>query len=458
MNRTIHVLRKAALLLSIPALVLAFGSGSVTAQKFDFDRLSESVRAYTVVVDVRIEFSFGMQSNEHEQRTLGTIVTEDGLVMFDGGYVSESNPLSPMSSFAMKSTPTNIEITTLDDEKLEAEYVGVDRNTRIAFARILNPDNKSFTPLKFVTDRKFKVGEWLAVHSLLPEFVSPPLGVDIGLVSTLVESPEPFPLVVGLSSADVTAALYDDHLNAVGVLGMLDDPGAADNGGGFMDAFGPMDLPLLGVITGERLNTLIANPPQKGKEDRAWLGITMQALTEDIAGFLGVDLSGGIIVNDVARESPAYACGMQIGDILYEINGQPITIDREEKLPIFQRQIAGMGAGTSVEFSTLRPVEDRMDTVKILAVLEGAPLAAADADEYENKALEFKVRDMVFADYMLFNVEQGSITGVIVTELQRGGLAFIGGLGLGDVIQRVDGFAIASVDDMAVAMEAIEAE
>ncbi|MCP4685712.1 MAG: PDZ domain-containing protein [bacterium] len=446
----------AAVLVALSCLMLP---GSIRAQTFDFDRLEKDARQYTVIIDMKIEFSFGMQSNEHEQRLIGTLVSEDGLVMFDGGFLSESNPLSPMSSFSFRADPTTIEITTLEDEKFDAEYVGVDRQTGLGFIRITDAGDRRFTPVEFVTGRQFKLGEWLAVFMLLPEFVTPPTAADVGMVSTLVTSPEEFALTVGFNSLEMASVLFDEDMRPVGVLGTLTDPSSSDSDpGGLMESMGQFALPLLGVITGERLDKLIADPPQKGKTDRAWLGITLQALTEDIAGFLNMDTPGGIIVNEVVNGSPASASGLQVGDVLYEINNQQIEVNREEELVVFQRRIADMGAGTSVEFSILRPVDETIDTITLLAVLEAAPLAASDAPEYENDHLEFKSRDLVFADYVRFNVEQGGLNGVVVSELKQGGLAYIGGLHLGDIIQRVDGSDITSVDELSASMALLESE
>jgi len=459
MNKRYSAMTLGCMVAAVFTLLVFLPVASTQAQSFDFERLEKSAGEFTVVIDMKIEFSFGMQSNEHEQRLMGTLVSDDGLVLFDGGFLSESNPLSPMSSFSFRADPTSIEITTLDDEKFDAEYIGVDRQTGIGFLRITNAEGRSFSPVKFATGRQFKLGEWLAVFMLLPEFVRPPMAADVGMVSTLVTSPEEFALTVGFNSLEMASVLFDEDMRPVGVLGTLTDPSSSDSDpGGLMESMGQFALPLLGVITGERLEKLIADPPQKGKTDRAWLGITLQALTEDIAGFLNMDVPGGIIVNEVVPGSPASACGLEVGDVLYEINNQQIEVKREEELVIFQRGIADMGAGTSVEFSILRPVEEAVDTLTLLAVLEAAPLAASDAPDYEDEHLEFKCRDLVFADFVRCNVEQGGLEGVVVSELKQGGPAYIGGLQLGDIIQRVDGSDITSVDELETSMATLESE
>jgi len=457
MNSRIVTRAGTLLPLSILLMLLVLPVYGARAQNFDFEHLDRVVRTFSVIVEMKVELSFGTHTNEQEERLLGTVVTEDGLVIFDGSFLAQDDALSSFAGFAVKTTPTSVEITAFDGEVYDAEYVGTDRFTRIGFARIVGTDDKTFTPVRFTRNHEFKVGSWVALYMLLPEYVNPPLAADVGMISALLEAPEKFPLTVGYSVLELASVLFDEQLTPVGVLGSLADPSAPQtDAGGLIESFGEFDIPMLGVITAERLEKLITDPPQRGKIDRAWLGITLQALTRDIAEFLEIDASGGIIVNDVVKGSPAKKAGFRIGDVVYEINGQPIEIDREERLSIFQRRIAQMGAGTSVEFSVFRPGDQVTDSLKVLAILEAAPLAPSDAAEYENKALEFKVRDLVFADYIRLNREEESFKGVVVSELQRGGLATLGGFQIGDVIQRIDNTPVRSVSDAEAVMAKFE--
>jgi serine protease Do len=221
------------------------------------------------------------------------------------------------------------------------------------------------------------------------------------------------------------------------------------------DQFG---LPLLGVISGDRLNKIINSPPTKGSTDRGWLGISLQALTKDIAGFWNIDAAGGIIVNEVVNNSPADKAGIKMGDIVTQINGQPIEVDREDKIAIFQRSIADLGPGASVGLSILRLINGEQQPVSAAVTLGTSPLAATDAPEYVNEAFELTVRDLVFSDYMLFNVDEETFQGVVVSELKPGGLAYVGGLTIGDVIQRIDNQDVTSIAEAQAVLEKIETE
>ncbi len=55
------------------------------------------------------------------------------------------------------------------------------------------------------------------------------------------------------------------------------------------------------------------------------LGLSVQPLTPELAKSLGLDETSGVIVSDVDPDSPAADAGLRRGDLILEINRQPIT-------------------------------------------------------------------------------------------------------------------------------------
>ena len=447
MKRCDHCVLRSNLLLGA-FILFSLTAPLANSQDFDFGKLESRAKAYTVMIDMQIEVSFGINTTDQEERYLGTIVTEDGLVIFDGTDIASDNMFSSFSGLTVKTTPTKINVTTLDDISYDGDFLGFDRFTKVGFIRIIAEKDEKFTPVKFNKHHEFRIGEWLGLFMLMPQFVTPPLSADIGMVSNLVESPEPFPMTVGFNSMQLTSVLFNESLEPVGILGTLMDPssGSAD-GGAMMESFGSVGIPMLGVITGERVEELIADPPTEGEIDRGWLGISLQALTEDIAEFWGLDLDGGIIVNEIIRNSPAEKGGLKVGDIIYEVNGQPVDVNREEKIAVFQRLIANLGPEAAVELEVIRLNQGSSDSTKILVNLEKSPISPTEASDFEEEELELTVRELVFADYMIYNLDSENFKGVVVSELTLGGPASIGGLLLGDIIQRIGSAKIESLDD-----------
>ena len=451
-------LRNFVLAIVLPLVLCWLLPRPAQSQNFDFAKLESQVKNYSVIIEIQIEVSFGINSSDQEERYLGTIVTEDGLVIFDGTDLASDNLFSSFSGVTVKTTPTKISVTTLDGIKYEAEYLGFDRFTKVGFLKVKMPEGVRFKPIKFSKQYKFKVGEWVALYMLMPEFVSPPLAADIGMVSNLIQSPENFPLTVGFSAIQLTAVLYNSVNEPVGVLGNIMDPSSSGSDmSGMLESFGDVGIPLLGVITADRIEKLITNPPTKGEIERGWLGISLQALTKDIAEFWNLPLSGGIIVNEIIRNSPADVAGLRIGDIIYVVNGEPVEVDREDKVAVFQRKIAALGPGIQVELGIMRTNNNVQDTLTLLVTLQKAPMSSSDAPEFKDESLEMTVRDLVFADYMAYNLDSADFKGVVVSQLIPGGPASIGGLSLGDVIQRIGSAEIKTVAEAKLTLENVAA-
>lgn len=62
---------------------------------------------------------------------------------------------------------------------------------------------------------------------------------------------------------------------------------------------------------------------------------------------------------------------------------------------------------------------------------------------------------MVFADYNIYNLDRREFKGVVVKELEAGGLAAVGELNSGDIIQAIGGEKITSVQDAEQVMKRI---
>jgi serine protease Do len=66
---------------------------------------------------------------------------------------------------------------------------------------------------------------------------------------------------------------------------------------------------------------------------KPFLGVLFNNATEGLTDFLGNPLPGGCYVVEVVKNSTLYKAGVQIGDMLYEINGSPIDIYGDMTVP-----------------------------------------------------------------------------------------------------------------------------
>lgn len=68
---------------------------------------------------------------------------------------------------------------------------------------------------------------------------------------------------------------------------------------------------------------------EHGQVIRGWLGIEVQALTPELAESFELDGRPGIVVAGVFRDGPAAQAGLQTGDLILSIAGQPATDGRQ---------------------------------------------------------------------------------------------------------------------------------
>ncbi len=430
--------------------IWAILAGPALALHFDFGQIEKKASDYTVVVNVKVEVSFGAQTTEIQNRNIGVIASEDGLILFDGAGIDNDNPFSMMSGMTVSAEPKSIEIALMDGKKYPAEFIGIDRYTKLAFCRIKPEEKMKFKYAEFKKRDDFKIGDWLTTYLLMPEFVNPSLGADVGMVSSIFKVPEKFVFIVGFSEMELGSVLYDSTGAPVGVLGKLENPALSSyETSAMMHAISGegSSIPLLGVVGVDQLEKLINNPPVKGTVTRGWLGIHLQALTPDIADYWGLKTSGGIIINEVVKDSPADSAGLKTGDIIVKLNGKQVDVDKEENIPLFQKQISESSANTSVKFEILRRLNGKVDIMNITAMLTKAPPTPSEAPFYEDKNFELTVRDMVFADYNLYQLNRREFKGVVVKAVEPGGLAAIGEITPGDIIQSIGSDKISSADD-----------
>jgi serine protease Do len=102
---------------------------------------------------------------------------------------------------------------------------------------------------------------------------------------------------------------------------------------------------------------LLAEVRRYGRIRLAWSGMQVQPVTPYLASRLGIEKPGGLVISRVDPKSPAVAAGVQVGDIIYRVNGEAVNTAEDA-----QRSIFGAGVG---------------DTVRLALERKGTPLTAS---------------------------------------------------------------------------------
>ena len=80
---------------------------------------------------------------------------------------------------------------------------------------------------------------------------------------------------------------------------------------------------------------------------RPWAGISGQPVDADMAAPLGFDRPGGVIISGLHPASPFLAAGLQVGDVITHVGGQPVNTPAEM---VYRMSVEGLGKSAVVGF------------------------------------------------------------------------------------------------------------
>jgi S1-C subfamily serine protease len=423
-------------------LVLAPGP-DVCAATTSRQALYDKIDRVLVTVRYKAQMTYMGESEDIEGRVMGLSVGPDGLIIFDG------TTLGTGAHFATDGTgmprvgkPTSLTVTDWAGKTYEAEFIGVDQYSSIAFCRLPDSANNAIAPAVF-DQVDLSLGDKVLVFWMLPENFQPRFQVTEATVTTVLTQPEKYYLLGELPPDFIMAPVVSQDGKLLGVVTPVTSAAGGYDG---YSGGGTMSIPV-GIMPVEQLKKILAAPPMPGDFKQGWMGISLQALDPEIASFWNITVPGGIIVSDVIPRSPAEKAGLKMGDFIVALDGKPLEVKKDAALPVFQKMVSEQGAGAKLDMTVLRPSDEKVDTLSLTLVLDRAPVAAGDAPSYEDKNFDVTVRDLVFADYNSRNLDPDKIKGVMVDKLEAGGWADIGGLDPGDIVMKINDQTVVSVKE-----------
>ncbi len=167
---------------------------------------------------------------------------------------------------------------------------------------------------------------------------------------------------------------------------------------------------------------------------KAWLAVTTQVLTPELARALGLAARTGVRVTHVTPDSSAARAGLQVGDVLLKLDGDPIPASQLEDAELFATLVRQYRVDAKVKLEGWRSGRG----FEVEASLEPSPRAPRELPEYKDAEFEFTARDLTFQDRLDDRLD-GLGQGVLVTGVENGGWAALAQLAVGDVVLAVDG-------------------
>ncbi|MBD5772386.1 DegQ family serine endoprotease [Marinomonas colpomeniae] len=349
------------------------------------------------------------EQGEQQRSSLGS-----GFIISHDGYILTNNHVIDGADI--------IHVRLSDRREYVATLVGTDPRTDLALLKI---DADELPIVKMGDSDKLKPGQWvLAIGS--------PFGFDYTVTAGIVsatgrnlpsDSYVPFIQTdVAINPGNSGGPLFNLDGEVVGINSQI-----YTRSGGFMGvSFAIPSKVAMSVV--DQLKT-------DGKVSRAWLGVLIQDVSNDLAESFGLDRSSGALISRVLPDSPAEKSGLKSGDIIMTFNGE--SIEHSGELPYVVGQ---MKAGDEIDAKVYRDGKEQTITVTLEAI-PNDPKVLAESKQDQNR-LGMIVGDIPEEMAKEFDIDNG-----VVIEQVIGGTAARNGLQQGDVITMLNGKHIKSVSD-----------
>lgn len=192
------------------------------------------------------------------------------------------------------------------------------------------------------------------------------------------------------------------------------------------------------------------NRDRSAEATKAWLPVTTQVLTADLAEALGAAGRPGVRVTHVYPKSTAATAGLRVGDVLLRLDGEVIAASQPEDGEVLAAMVRPYKVGTRVALEGLRAGQPLTLTVE----LQASPRSPRELAEFYDAQFEFSARDLTVQDRLDVQLD-AEVAGAFVTSVESGGWASLAQLAVSDVILGVDGTRVATAEDLQRSMRAI---
>jgi serine protease Do len=284
------------------------------------------------------------ESNEPPATQRGGSLGSGFIISADGYVVTNNHVVSPSRTGA---TVDQITVTLADRRELEAELVGRDPASDLAVLKIKG-NNLPF--VRFAQGEQVRVGDWVVA-------IGNPFGlggtVTAGIVSALHRNigagiyDRYIQTDASINMGNSGGPMFDLNGNVVGINTALISPTGGNVGIGF-------------AIPADQAQPIVDALRRGQRPQRGYIGVSLQNITEDIAGSLGLEKNRGELIRDVTPGAGAARAGIQQGDVVITVNNQPVTPDQS-----LAYLVSNVRPGTRVPIELVRNGERRTVTVTV---------------------------------------------------------------------------------------------
>jgi serine protease Do len=347
---------------------------------------------------------------ETTQLSQGTSLAS-GVIVSPDGYILTTNHTLPEN--------VRLIVTLANRHSYTAQVIGRDHLLDLALLRITPSEPLPAAP--FGESETLQVGEWVMA-------LGNPFGLGYSATAGIVSA---VGRVIGQSA-------YDDFIQTDAAV----NPGNA--GGPLVNMRGEVvginTLLLRGAkhisfaVPSATARSIYDQLRETGVVARGFLGVTGQRLSEEVAAALRFPGDTGVLIIDVEPESAAAQAGLQRGDVILELAGEPARDPAQ-----LGRRMASQPVGSRIDVLVWRDGVRRSFQVTVKAL----PVRAVPPDHARQRLLGLRLRDLTpeLAQQLYISPQEG----VLIEEVQHGSIAAQAGLQRGDVIVEVNRSPVSDV-------------
>ncbi|MDW5443643.1 DegQ family serine endoprotease [Polaromonas sp. SM01] len=359
----------------------------------------------------------GQQEMPTRGQGSGFIVSADGIILTNAHVVRNAKEVT---------------VKLTDRREFRAKVLGADPKTDIAVLRI---DAKNLPVVTLGKTSDLKVGEWvLAIGS--------PFGfentVTAGVVSAKGrslpdDSAVPFIQTdVAINPGNSGGPLFNARGEVVGINSQI-----YSRSGGYQGVSFAIPIDIANKIKTQIVTT--------GKVEHARLGVAVQEVNQAFADSFKLDKPEGALVSTVEKGSPADKAGLQSGDVIRKVNGQPIVSSGD--LPA----VIGLAApGDNVTLEIWRQGAAKELSARLANANDKTSEVASKKEAQGQGRLGLALRPLQAEEKQ----EAGLDNGLVVQ--QASGPAALAGVMPGDVLISINGLPVKNVDQVRAAVAKAE--
>jgi Do/DeqQ family serine protease len=360
----------------------------------------------------------GRQAPEPRERGLGS-----GVIVRSDGYILTNHHVVDGAAEVTAELP--------DGRAFKGKVVGTDAPSDLAVLKI---DGKNLQTLPLGNSDQVRVGDVVLA-------VGNPLGVGQTVTMGIVSAK-------GRSTQGAGTGSFEDFIQTDAPINRGNSGGALVNTRGELIGINSQILTPSGgnigigfSIPANMAHNVMAQLIDRGEVRRGRLGVTIQAVTPDLAKSLGLSSVSGAIVSNVEPGSPAAAAGLKRGDVITALNGEAVKDGN-----VLRNHIAQQLPGTEVNLTVLRDGREQQLKAKLAELhVQGEQNTGEDSS---GKSGEFGLAVEPLTRDRAQQLGVRAKSGLVVSDVEPGSRAADAGLRPGDVIEEVDRRPVTSADEL----------